>query len=107
MRPLAAPLALLGSLLLPACERPLPPAMARASAMPQGEAGSSQIVFVRPVSPCDAGDYSTIVDAAGHFVGQLAPGTRFAASVAPGPHVFYAWDSIDLRFEGEAEYFNP
>ncbi len=56
--------------------------------------------------PCDVGDYSVIVDAHGHFVGQLAPGTGVVATVAPGEHVFFGWSSIDLR-DGRCPQLNP
>lgn len=99
---LVAPVALFG------CATPLPPpAMAPAGASQRAAPEATRVVFVRPDSPCDAGDYSTIVDASGRFVANLSPGARVAAPTTPGTHVFYAWSSIDLRFEGQAQGFNP
>jgi hypothetical protein len=53
----------------------------------------ASIVFVKPTSPCDHATYEVIVDERGHFVGNLAPGTRVALPVPPGPHTFYNWSS--------------
>jgi hypothetical protein len=97
-----APFALL------ACERSIPPAMSIASPSAAEPApGPSTVVFVRPGSPCDGSDYWVVVDAQGRFVGHLAPGTKVAASVEPGSHVYYAWSSVDLRTVVGTPDFNP
>jgi hypothetical protein len=95
-------------LLAAACGRTLPPAMLPATTLqPQPvEAGSSRVVFMRPNSACDAADYSVVVDAQGHFVGNVAPGTRVAVTVPPGDYAFFGWSNIDLRDDRYPE-FNP
>jgi len=69
---------------------------------PQGNDAS--VVFVRPESSCDKGDYSIVVDDHGRFVGNVAPGTQVAIPVKPGTHTFYAWSSLDLRVEREPSF---
>jgi hypothetical protein len=89
-----------------ACERALPPAMTVADAAAQAAPAASRVVFVRPTDPCDGSDYSIVVDGRGRFVGHVAPGTQVVAEVAPGPHVFFSWSSIDLRDDLYPQ-FNP
>jgi hypothetical protein len=91
---------------LPSCGEDLPPAMTPVSALPAVAPGSASVVFVRPKSPCDTGDYEIIVDEQGRFVGNASPGSQLAVSVQPGTHVFYGWSARDLRIEGRPE-FNP
>jgi hypothetical protein len=86
------------------CARELPPSMSLAAAVPAPPDAS--LVFVRPISPCDASDYTVVVDSEGHFVGNLGPGMQLAVPAAEGTHVYYAWSSHDFRVEREPN-FNP
>jgi hypothetical protein len=94
------------ALLLPGCGREIPPAMTLATSATPVDPGAATVVFVRPLSPCDTSDYSIVADEAGHFVGNVAPGTQLAVPVSPGPHVYYAWSNRDLRVAREPN-FNP
>jgi hypothetical protein len=87
------------SAVLAGCNHELPPATTIAASLPGPAGNDGSVVFVRPSSPCDTSGYSIVVDEHGRFVGNVDPGTQIAASVAPGPHVFYAWSSLDLRVE--------
>jgi hypothetical protein len=80
--------------------------MTRAAFLSAPQPGDASVVFVRPESSCDGGDYSIVVDDHGRFVGNVAPGTRVSVPVRPGTHIFYAWSSLDLRVEKEPN-FNP
>src|SRR5512140_2863654 len=92
---------------LAACGTTVPPAMAPASgAEPAPDAAQGTVVFVRPRSGCDTSDYSVVADDHGQFVANVAPGTQVAVTLAPGPYVFYAWSSRNVRFEKEPN-FNP
>jgi hypothetical protein len=90
-------------LVLAACGTSLPPAMAPAGATPDAR---DSLVFLRPRSACDTGDYTVVVDDAGKFVANVAPGARVGVALPPGPHVLYAWSSRDVRYDKEPT-FNP
>ncbi len=82
------------SLVLAGCHPQIPPATTVSQGPlpgPGPEAGS--VVFVSPSSACDRSPYSEIIDDHGHFVANLAPGTRVALAVDPGSYVFYAWSA--------------
>jgi hypothetical protein len=91
-------------LFLVGCGPKAPPAMlpASAEAMEQG----TSVVFVRARTACDTSDHITVIDDGGRFVANLTPGTRSAARLQPGTHVFYAWENRDLRWESHPEW-NP
>ncbi len=72
------------------------------SAGPDGTA----VTFVRPESPCDLGEYAILVDDHGHFVGNLAAGTRLVHPTTPGDHAYYAWSNVDLIVD-RVPNFNP
>jgi hypothetical protein len=84
--------------LLAGCEDPLPPATSPTAALaaPVGDQGS--VVFVMPHTKCDGLGYYVIADEDGHFIGNIAFGTRLAVSVRPGAHAYYSWSSLDLRY---------
>jgi hypothetical protein len=71
----------------------VPPAMRLAATVPGRAPGLATVVFVRPARASDRDDYLVLIDEDSHFVGNLAPGTRLAVDVPPGPNVFYAWNS--------------
>lgn len=52
---------------------------------------SAVVVFVRGRSSCDGGSPYRIVSEGLAFVGESAPGTKFASIVPPGRHAFFAW----------------
>jgi hypothetical protein len=91
---------ILFAVLLAGCADKLPPAMTQASSFGGAPSGPT-IVFVRPSSACDTNDYEVLVDGHGRFLGNLPPSSHTAVAVAPGPHVFYAWSSRDLRYPQE------
>jgi hypothetical protein len=96
---------LAGAGALSGCHRgELPPATTLAVSSPATGPGESAIVFMRPPSPCDESDYTVVVDDEGHFVGNIAPGTRVQLSVTPGVHTFFAWSSLDQRVEYQPAY---
>ncbi len=89
------------------CGTTVPPAMSPAmtpAASPTTDVAT--VVFARPRSGCDTSDYTVVTDDRGHFVANIAPGTQAAVTRAPGPHVFYAWSSRDVRYDKEPG-FNP
>jgi hypothetical protein len=49
------------------------------------------VVFVRARTACDGGAPYRIVSESLAFVGESAPGTKFAATVPAGHHAFFAW----------------
>jgi hypothetical protein len=91
---------ILFAVLLAGCADQLPPAMTQTSSLAGGASGAS-VVFVRPSSACDTDDYEVLVDSHGRFLGNLPPSSHMTVAVAPGPHVFYAWSSRDLRYPQE------
>jgi hypothetical protein len=78
--------------------------MSSVSAAGAASAGESQVVLVRPRSPCDTGDYTVVVDDRGGFVANVAPGTRAAITFPPGMHILYAWSSRDVRYDKEPNF---
>jgi hypothetical protein len=89
-----------------ACVEALPPATTLSSAPVAAAAGESLVTFVRPESACDTGEYAVVVDARGHFVGNIAAGTQVSFATAPGTHAFYAWSNTDLHIDKDPS-FNP
>jgi len=49
------------------------------------------VVFVRESSPCDGGEAYRLVDEGVRFLGESAPGSKFAVRVPAGRHAFFAW----------------
>jgi hypothetical protein len=94
---LVAPL----TLVLSACVTPAETHMhAVASLNPDARPDAATIVFVRAPNTCDEGSPFVIIDDAGEFVGESAPGTKFSFPVAPGPHSFVTWQPYgELRSE--------
>jgi hypothetical protein len=104
MRPLSISFlaACVAATVLVSCTDALPPATRLASTLaPQG-ANDARVLFVRPLSPCDSGQYAVVVDDRGRFVGNVAAGTQLALPTTPGNHVFYAWTNIDVLRSGTA-----
>jgi hypothetical protein len=87
------------AVLLGGCDAALPPATSPTAALATPGGDQSSVVFIMPNTRCDGLGYYIVADESGNFVGNLAFGTRVAATVSPGMHVFYAWSSLDLRYE--------
>jgi hypothetical protein len=89
-------LCLAGAALGVGCEEALPPGTTIAEKAPALQGREAVVTFVRPVSPCDTGEYAVVVDDHGRFVGNVAAGTRVSYATEPGRHVFYAWSNVEL-----------
>ncbi len=80
------------TLLLAACVTPAETHMhAVASLDPDQRPDVATVIFVRAPNTCDEGSPFVIIDDAGQFVGESAPGTKFSFRVAPGSHAFVTW----------------
>lgn len=58
---------------------------------PDARPDAATVVFVRAPNACDEGSPFIVIDEAGEFVGESAPGTKFTFHLAPGQHSFVTW----------------
>jgi hypothetical protein len=76
----------------PACLIPKLPLMAPAPALDvDAPSDAALVVFVRESSACDGGEAYRLVDEGARFLGESAPGSKFAVHLPAGRHAFFAW----------------
>ena len=76
----------------PACLTPKLGLMAPVAALSvDAPPDAALVVFVRETSPCDGGEAYRLVDEGARFLGESAPGSKFAVRVPAGRHAFFAW----------------
>jgi hypothetical protein len=86
--PLLAPL----TFILSACVTPVESHMHPVASLdPDSRPDAATVVFVRAPNACDEGSPFIVIDEAGDFVGESAPGTKFSFRMAPGQHSFVTW----------------
>jgi hypothetical protein len=91
---------------LAGCVDELPPATT--PAITPATVGSHEVpvTIVRPVSRCDTGEYAIVIDERGHFIGNIAAGTKLSVAMERCHHALSAWSNVDLHVD-RVVGFNP